>query len=74
MVRHHATSGIVVRVDIARQFFDATLVTHPLYDPEGMRMKSYELEKVLNVQILFEEGDAAPRMSVSTIFLLTLSD
>ena len=40
MVRHHATSGIVVQVDIARQFFDATLVTHPLYDPEGIRMKS----------------------------------
>jgi 4-methylaminobutanoate oxidase (formaldehyde-forming) len=41
-VRHHATSGIVVQVDIARQFFDATLVTHPLFDPEGIRMKSYE--------------------------------
>ena len=41
-VRHHAASGIVVQVDIARQFFDATLVTHPLYDPEGIRMKSYE--------------------------------
>ena len=36
------TSNIVVQVDIARQFFDATLFTRPLYDPDGTRMKSYE--------------------------------
>ncbi len=42
MVRQHATAGITVQVDIARQFFDATLVTRPLYDPEGIRMKSFE--------------------------------
>ena len=40
MVHHQTTSGIVVQVDIARQFFDATLFTRPLYDPEGTRMKS----------------------------------
>tara|TARA_B100001057_G_scaffold497275_1_gene600973 strand:- start:557 stop:2956 length:2400 start_codon:yes stop_codon:yes gene_type:complete len=41
-VRHQITSNIVVQVDIARQFFDATLFTRPLYDPNGTRMKSYE--------------------------------
>jgi 4-methylaminobutanoate oxidase (formaldehyde-forming) len=39
-VQRQTTSGIAVQVDIARQFFDATLVTNPLYDPEGIRMKS----------------------------------
>ena len=42
MVHHQTTSEIVVQVDIARQFFDATLFTRSLYDPEGARMKSYE--------------------------------
>ena len=33
------TSGTRVQVDIARQMFDATLVTGPLFDPDGTRMR-----------------------------------
>lgn len=39
MVHQTVDPGTRVKVDIARQMFDATLSTGALYDPEGTRMK-----------------------------------
>ena len=38
-VRTPVASGTRVRVDIARDFFDATLIVGPLFDPSGSRMR-----------------------------------
>ena len=39
-VHDRMSSGAAVKVDIARQLFDATLFTCPLFDAKAQRMKS----------------------------------
>jgi len=39
-VHDRMSSGAAVKVDIARQLFDATLFTCPLFDAKAHRMKS----------------------------------
>lgn len=39
-IKPPVANGTTVQIDIARKMFDATLITGPLFDPEGARMKS----------------------------------
>ncbi|SMX28180.1 4-methylaminobutanoate oxidase (formaldehyde-forming) [Pelagimonas phthalicica] len=38
-IKTPVADGTTVQIDIARKMFDATLITGPLFDPEGTRMK-----------------------------------
>lgn len=38
-IKTPVANGTTVQIDIARKMFDATLITGPLFDPEGARMK-----------------------------------